>query len=335
VTEPERRRRPAEERRAPAETSKKAVLAAIVANLAIAAMKFTAAAMSGSSAMVSEGIHSVVDTGNGLLLWLGMRRSLRAPDETHPFGHGKELYFWTLVVAMLVFAGGGGMSIYEGITHLSHPHPLERAGWSYLVIAGSALFEGLSWTVSWRQFARERGARGVWETVEVSKDPTTFAVLFEDSAALLGLAVAFAGLWLGHTLRSPVPDALASVVIGLILMATAFLLARATMRLLVGQSADRETVRSIRTLAAEDPKVEGVGRVLTVHFGPDDVVAQIELYFPRQLPAEEVARAIDRLQERLRRHHPALKHIFIEAESTAPLGLDPRSPALPARRLPP
>jgi cation diffusion facilitator family transporter len=285
-------------------------------------MKFVAAALSGSAAMLSEGIHSLVDTGDGVLLWIGVRRSRRAPDELHPFGHGKELYFWTLVVAILIFAGGGGMSVYEGITHLMRRGLIEHAGWSYAVIGGSALFEGLSWTVSWRQFRRERGRRGVWETIGASKDPTTFAVLFEDSAALLGLVVAFGGIWLGRALRSAWPDAMASILIGVILMSAAVLLARATLRLLIGQSADRETVRSIRAVAAEEPAVEQVGRVLTVHYGPEDVVAQIELYFRRDLPAEEVARAIDRLQERLRRRHPTLKHVFVEAQSLAALGHD-------------
>jgi cation diffusion facilitator family transporter len=304
----------------PGETSRKAVLAAIAANVAIAIMKFAAAAISGSSAMLSEGIHSLVDTGDGLLLWIGMRRARRGADEMHPFGHGKEIYFWTLVVAILVFAVGGGMSIYTGIAHALHPHPIENVAWSYAVIGGSTLFEGISWLIGWRQFGRERDGRGFWETIHTSKDPTTFAVVFEDSAALLGLVAAFGGIWLGRALHDPLPDAIASMVIGVLLMVAAVLLARATLRLLVGQSTDRETVRSIRALAADDPAVEQVGRVLTVHFGPEDVVAQIELYFARDLGAEEVARAIDRLQDRLRASHAMLKHVFIEAESLAALG---------------
>ena len=300
------------------------MLVAIAANTAIAVLKFVVAVVSGSAAMVSEGIHSLVDTGDGVLLWVGMRRSERAPDETHPFGHGKELYFWTLVVAMMVFAGGGGLSIYEGISHIVRPRMISNVGWTYAVIAGSALFEGISWTVSWRQFRRERGRRGVWETIDTSKDPSTFAVLFEDSAALLGLVVAFVGVWLGHTLHNPLPDALASIVIGFILMTAAVLLARATLRLLVGQSTDRATVREIRALLVQDPAVEQVGRVLTVHYGPDDVVAEIELYFRRDLPAEQLAHAIDRLQEQLRQRFTLLKHVFIEAQSLDKRPLRPR-----------
>jgi cation diffusion facilitator family transporter len=305
------------------EESRTAVIAAIVANLAIAAMKFVAAAVSGSSAMLSEGIHSLVDTGDGVLLWMGMRRSRRPADAQHPFGHGKELYFWVLVVAVLVFAVGGGMSAYEGIIHLVHPHPSHHGGWIYLVLGAAFLFEGISWLFAWRGFKRERGHRGFWETVSTSKDPSTFAILFEDSAALAGIVAAFLGVWLSSRLGSTIPDAVASIVIGGILMVTASLLARATLRLLIGESADPQTVAMIRRLAAEDPAVERVGRVLTVHFGPDNVLAQIELFFARHLGAEEVARSIDRIQRQLKQAEPTLTHVFIEAESLAALGRGP------------
>jgi cation diffusion facilitator family transporter len=299
------------------EGSRRAVVFAIAANVAIAVLKFVAAAVTGSAAMLAEGIHSVVDTGDGALLYVGIARARLPPDEQHPFGHGKEVYFWTLVVAVLVFAVGGGMSMYEGITHLVHGQPLARVGWSYAVLAGSALFEGTSWAVAWRQFARERRGRGVWRALETSKDPTTFSVLLEDSAALIGLLAAFVGVSLGHAFHSSVPDALASLVIGAVLMATAIVLARATLRLLVGESADRELLDGIRQLVCADPAVERVGRVLAVHFGPDDVVAQLQLFFGPSLTAEEVARAIDRLQRELRQRFPMLKSISVEAESFA------------------
>jgi cation diffusion facilitator family transporter len=302
------------------EESRIAILAAIAANLAIAAIKFVAAALSGSSAMLSEGIHSLVDTGDGVLLWLGVRRSRRPPDERHPFGHGKELYFWNLVVAVLVFAVGGGMSAYEGILHLINPHPANPGAWVYLVLGVAFVFEGTSWLFAWRSFQREREGRGVWETIGSSKDPTSFAILFEDSAALAGILTAFLGIWLSHRLRSPIPDALASIVIGAILMTTASLLARATRRLLIGESADPAIVAEIRRVAGEDPAVERVGQVWTVHFGPENVLAQIELFFAGRLSAEEVARAIDRLQRRIKQTNPALSHVFIEAESQAALG---------------
>jgi cation diffusion facilitator family transporter len=302
------------------EESRIAILAAIVANLAIAAVKFVAAAVSGSSAMISEGIHSLVDTGDGVLLWLGVRRSRRPPDERHPFGHGKELYFWNLVVAVLVFAVGGGMSAYEGIIHLVHPHRANPGDWIYLVLAAAFVFEGISWLFAWRSFQRERGRRGVWETIAASKDPTSFAILFEDSAALAGIVAAFAGIWLSRRLASPIPDAVASIVIGAILMTTASLLARATLRLLIGESADPKIVDEIRRVAADDPAVERVGKVWTVHFGPETVLAQIELFFARHLAGEDVARSIDRLQRRIKQTNPALTHVFIEAESLAALG---------------
>src|ERR1051325_1312598 len=226
-----------------------AILAAIFANLAIAAVKFFAAALSGSSAMISEGIHSLVDTGDGVLLWLGVRRSQRPPDDQHPFGHGKELYFWNLVVAVLVFAVGGGMSAYEGILHLLNPHQAHHTVVTYVVLGAAFVFEGTSWLFAWRSFRHEREGRGVWETIETSKDPSSFAILFEDSAALIGIVVAFAGVWSSQHWGSPIPDALASMVIGALLMATASLLARATLRLLIGESAAPETIERIRRLA--------------------------------------------------------------------------------------
>ena len=291
-----------------------AVIAAIVANLAIAAMKFVAAALSGSSAMVSEGIHSLVDTGDGVLLWVGLERSRRPADELHPFGHGKELYFWTLVVAVLVFAVGGGMSIYEGVLHLIHPRPRSAALWTYAVLGGAFVFEATSWTFAWRAFQKSRHRRGVWETISDSKDPSSFAILFEDTAALLGLVIAFAGVWLSERLHSTVPDSVASIFIGVVLMVTATLLVQATLRLLVGQSADPSLIRDIRALAGEDPVVRRVGNVRTVHFGPDSVLAQIELSFAQRLDAEQVATAIDHIQRRLKGKHPELEHVFIEAE---------------------
>ena len=188
-------------------SSKKAVVAAIAGNLAIAVTKFVAAAFTGSSAMISEGIHSVVDTGNGVLLLYGMRRAARLPDENHAFGHGKELYFWSFVVAIIIFAGGGGMSIYEGVLHMRHPRPLENPALNYVVLAVAAVFEAISFTVAWREFRQTRGGRGMWAAIHASKDPSLFTVVFEDSAALAGLAVAFLGVFLGHLLHAPLSTA--------------------------------------------------------------------------------------------------------------------------------
>jgi cation diffusion facilitator family transporter len=203
-----------------------AALAALAGNLAIACVKFVAAGVTGSSAMIAEGIHSLVDTGNGALILVGLHRSRRGPDPRHPFGHGKELYFWTVVVAVMVFAVGGGMSAYEGILHLIHPRTVENVRWNYLVLGAAALIEGASWAVAARQFSRVLDGRGVWAAIRASKDPSLVAILFEDSAALLGLLVAAAGLFLGSHLDNPYFDGAASVAIGLILMTVGVLLAR-------------------------------------------------------------------------------------------------------------
>jgi cation diffusion facilitator family transporter len=294
--------------------TRSAVFAAIAANVGIAALKFTVAALSGSSAMISEAIHSLVDTGDGILLWLGLRRSQRPPDELHPYGHGNELYFWTLIVAVMVFAVGGGMSVYEGILHLIHPRVAKHDLWAYGVLGGSLAFEGSSWAFAWRAFQKERRGRAIWETIAVSKDPSSFALLFEDSAAIAGLIVAFLGVWTSAHFRTPFPDGIASIVIGVILMTSATLLARATLRLVVGQSADPNLVRAIRDRVAKDDTVERVGRIVTVHFGPETVVAQIEIMFAPTISADATARAISRIDGELKKDHPQLKHISIEAQ---------------------
>jgi cation diffusion facilitator family transporter len=212
--------------------SRKAIYAAIGANLAIAATKFTAAAFTGSSAMISEGIHSLVDTGNGGLLLLGIERSQQPADATHPFGYGKELYFWTLIVAIMIFAVGGGISAYEGLLHILNPRPIENPLWNYVVLGLAIVFEGLSFFVAFRAFQAAKGEEAFWRAIHTSKDPTTFTVLFEDAAALLGLIVALAGIYLAHEFDNPYFDGGASIVIGTILAAVAVLLAYETKGLL-------------------------------------------------------------------------------------------------------
>lgn len=299
-------------------TSPRAVYAAIAGNLAIAVSKFVAAAFTGSSAMLAEGVHSLVDTGNGGLILLGIRKSRRPPDETHPFGHGKELYFWTLIVAILIFAVGGGASIFEGIQHLRHPEPVENPAWAYGVLGAGMLFEGWAWSVAYRQFRGEKGRLPLWRAVHVSKDPTVFTVLFEDSAALLGLAVALVAIYLGQVTGNPYYDGGASVVIGLILMGVAVLLAYESKGLLVGEGVDAPTLASIREIAESDPAVVRVVRPLTMHFGPQEVLLTLELEFRRGQSAGEVAAAIERVDLATRQAHPRIKHIFIEAQSLRP-----------------
>ena len=298
-------------------SSKKAVVAAILGNVAIAATKFVAAAVTGSSAMLSEGIHSLVDTGNGWLLLHGMRRSRRPADATHPFGHGKEVYFWSLIVAVLVFGVGGGMSFYEGITHLHHPEPMRRISWNYVVLGLSMLFESLSWSVAVKEFRAGQAGKGFWEAVRTSKDPTTLTVVFEDSAALVGLVLAFLGVLLGDVLHDPRFDGAASIAIGVLLSIVAFFLAFQSKRLLIGESADRATLASIRDVLAAEPAVDEVVDLLTMHFGPHDVLLTLEIEFGRGLSAAEVEAAVERLEERITARHPEVKRIYIEAQSIA------------------
>jgi cation diffusion facilitator family transporter len=304
----------------PENESKTVVVAAIAANAAIAVTKFVAAAISGSSAMVAEGIHSLVDTGDGILIWNGIRRSQRGPDPQHPFGHGQELYFWVVVVAVLVFAVGGGMSAYEGITHLLHPQPIADAFWNYVVLAVAALFEGGSWLVARRRFQHERRGRGFIETIETSKDPTSYAILLEDSAALAGILVAAGGVGLSHALDSPIPDGVASLLIAALLMAVAWLLASAARRLVTGVSADPALVDAIRRSAEADPAVAGVAKIVTVHFGPDSILANLAVHFRDDLTVEDLPRAIDRVQQRVRETEASVRHVFVDAEPLARAG---------------
>jgi cation diffusion facilitator family transporter len=301
--------------------TKLTVLAAMGGNFAIAVMKFVAAAFTGSSAMLSEGIHSMVDTGNAGLLLLGMRLSKRPSDKLHPFGHGKELYFWSLVVAIMIFGVGGGVSAYEGILHLLHPAPLEDPAWAYWVLALAALFEGIVLWIALRQFfATKPPGQNIWRTIRTAKDPTVFTVLLEDTAALLGLLTAFLGVWLGHHFANPYFDGAASVVIGLILGAIAAILAWESKGLLIGESADARVVNSIQRLVESDPAVQHARPPLTMHQGPDHVLVNLDIRFAEGLSAADIEAAIVRLEQAVRQAHPEVKQIFIEAASLAPGG---------------
>lgn len=300
-----------------ASESRTAILAAIAGNLAIGVTKFIAASFTGSAAMLSEAIHSVVDTGNGGLMLLGRHRSRKPPDFDHPFGHGRELYFWTLIVAVLVFAVGGGMSVYEGVTHVRHPATQESAAWSYSVLALAAVFEGTSWFFGWKAFNAERGRRGVFEAIHVSKDPTSFSVLLEDSAALVGLLFAFLGIFLGRRLGVPQLDGVASAVIGLLLCAVAVVMAYESKGLLVGEGLDRESLKELRALIESDRDVESVQHLYTMYQGAHEVLLTIELHFRDTLSAVEVRRAVLRLKENIRAKQPDIARVYFGAESFA------------------
>lgn len=300
-----------------AKESKTTIFAALGANLAIAVSKFVAAAFTGSSAMLSEGIHSIVDTGNQGLLLLGLRQSRRPADAAHPFGYGKELYFWTLIVAILIFAVGGGMSFYEGIAHLRHPRPITDPTWNYAVLGAAMLFEGFSWAVALRELLETRGDKSIWEAVHSSKDPTLFTVLLEDSAALLGLIVALVGIYLGQRLDNPYLDGSASIVIGVILAVVAIFLAYESKGLLIGEGADPVVQAAIRSLVASDGDVEEALPPLTMHFGPHEIMLALNVRFRADLSANAVATAVDRLEARIREAHPDIRRIFVEAKAVS------------------
>ena len=296
-------------------SAKKTIYAAMAANFAIAIIKFIAASITGSSAMLSEGIHSVVDTGNELLLLLGIRLSKKPADDSHPFGYGQELYFWTLIVALFIFAIGGGMSIYEGINHVRHPEPLTDPFWNYVVLGLAVIFEGYSWNVALQEFLASKNEESFWTSIRASKDPTIFTILFEDTAALIGLLVAFIGVFSGHLLGNVYLDGIASIIIGIILCGVALLLAAESKGLLIGEGANAETVASIRIITSKDPAVAEVVKVLTLHFGPQEILLNLEIEFKEDLETGELAIAVERLETSIRKQHAEVKNIFIEAKS--------------------
>ena len=300
-----------------AHSSKFAIYGAIGANVAIAISKFVAAFFTGSSAMLSEGIHSLVDSGNGLLILYGVKQSEKPADARHPFGRSKELYFWALIVAVLVFAVGGGMSFYEGIAHLQHPAPITDPTWNYWVLGLSMLFEGISCFLAFQAFNRDRGSASFTTTLARSKDPSVFAILIEDLAALLGLAIALAGVFFGHLLSNPYLDGAASIAIGLLLMAVATFLIYKTKGLLVGEGVDDETLAELNRIALAQPGVCQVRAPLTMYLGPRDVVLALDVEFDDQLKSDGMEKAVDGLQDAIRAKYPEFQRIFIEAKHLA------------------
>jgi cation diffusion facilitator family transporter len=292
--------------------SRVAVYGAIAANVAIAITKFAVAGITGSSAMLSEAIHSVVDTGNDILLLVGMARSQLPPTSEHPFGHGKELYFWSLIVGVLIFGVGGGISFYEGVLHVLHGQAMSNPFWSYVVLAAAALFEGASLVIGWRQFARERGDTPFWPALRTSKDPTTFTVVAEDSAALGGLAIAALGVFLSHELDMPALDGVASMLIGLLLASVAILLIRESRGLLVGEGIKPETARAIQELLKAEAGVTEVGPVLSMYIGPEEALVAVEVRFAPDTPTADAAEAVRRAQDAIRERYPKLKRIYID-----------------------
>jgi cation diffusion facilitator family transporter len=296
-------------------TSKTVIYSALAGNTAIAVTKFTAAAFTGSAAMLSEAVHSVVDTGNQLLLLLGLKRAARPATARHPFGHGLQLYFYTFVVAVLIFGVGAVVSILHGVEKVRHPTPIAHAWVNYLVLGLSIVFEGAVWIVALRAFNAERAGRGWISAIRSSKDPTIFTVLFEDTAALVGLVVALLGVWLSQALGAPVIDGIASILIGVILAVTAAFLAIESLSLLTGEAASHDTRVGINTIARAEPGVVGLNQARTMHFGPNEVFVALSLDFDDALPAGEVERIVTRIESKIKRAHPDVSMVFVEAQS--------------------
>ncbi len=296
------------------------VVVAISVNLAIAAAKAVVAAITGSAAMTAEAIHSFVDTANEGILLFGIRRSRREPNEQHPFGYGRELYFWTLLVAVLIFGVGGGVTILEGVDRLVHPHDLEDALWTYVVLGVAFALESYSFVVSYRAVMRDSHGRSVLATIHASKDPTTFTVLVEDSAALVGLTIAFVGTVLGHVLQNRYIDGIASIAIGLVLASVSIFLASESRALLVGESAEPKTIDAIRSLVTQDDAVVGVERAIAMQLAPHTIVLFLDVHFHDDLSLEAVIAAIQRIEATMRKHHADVATIFIEPTLPASRG---------------
>jgi cation diffusion facilitator family transporter len=299
-------------------------LTAVAAGGALTVTKFVAGAFSGSAAMLAEGVHSFVDTCNSLMLYVGLRRADRPADESHPFGYGLEVYFWTLIVALLMLSLGGVATVAEGVYRMIHPKQLTHLTWNYVVLGAAAVLDGWSWSVALRTFLARKGDNGLWQALEQSKDPTVLAVLFEDSASLLGLLCAFLGITLGHWLDVPQLDGAASVIIGLLLGAVAVGMVYQSRTLILGESANREVQDSIRSLVGQDEAVEEVIDLLTMHFGPKDILLNLKLRFRAGLRTEELGECVDRLERAVRQRHPNVRRIFIEP---GPLRRDHAEPA--------
>jgi cation diffusion facilitator family transporter len=293
------------------------VWAALLGNLLVAITKLVAALLSGSSAMLSEAFHSIVDTGNEALLLHGMRRSRRAPDVEHPYGYGRELYFWSFIVALLIFALGAGVSFYEGIAHIMAPVQIKDPLVNYIVLGISFVFEGATFWIALTEFNKVRGTLGYFEAVTRSKDPPSFLVLFEDSAALIGIVIAFVGTLAADKLAMPVLDGVASIGIGILLAVTAMYLARESKGLLIGEGARGHTMRSIRKIAAEQPGVEQVNDLVTVHLAPDQVVAALSLEFKDPLTTPEIENAVAAIESRICKLHPEVVSIFVKPQSSS------------------
>ena len=293
----------------------KTVYAALAGNLLIAATKFIAAGLTGSSAMLSEAAHSLVDTVNEVLLLYGLQRASLPADRAHPLGHGRELYFWSFIVAVLIFGLGAGVSFYEGITHIMRPEPIGNFALTYAVLGLSFLFEGGSWWVGIKEFSHRKGRLTYFDAARQTKDPALLAVVFEDSAALLGLVVAFVGIAASQYWGIAEFDGAASVGIGAILSVAAIFLARQTKALLLGESASGKLESAILQIAGGDPAVDRANGVLTVHLSPDQIVVALSAQFQENRTARDIEDAVERVEARIKAEHPEVTTLFVKPQA--------------------
>ncbi|MEO8600033.1 MAG: cation diffusion facilitator family transporter [bacterium] len=297
--------------------SRVVVYGAMAGNTAIAVTKFIVAGITGSSSMLSEAIHSTVDTGNNVLLLVGMQRSKRKGDADHPFGYGREIYFWSLIVAVLIFGLGGGMSIYEGMQHIRHPEPMTDPKWNYIVLAAAAVFEGASFGIAVHAVYKTKGKEPFWKALHDSKDPSTFTVVAEDGAALAGLALAAIGIFASHYFEMPVLDGAASIAIGLLLVAVAVVLIWESRGLLIGEGMDQDTARAVRDMVEQDAAVIKSGLPLTMYLGPEEVLMTLDVEFENDMPAEQVFESVRRIESAIRTRFKRVKRIYIESNPQA------------------
>jgi len=299
-------------------SDKKVIYAALIGNSAIAVMKFIAAFFSGSAAMLAEGFHSTADSGNQIMLLIGQARSTKPPDDKHPFGYGKEIYFWAFVVAVSIFFVGAALSIYEGVHKIMHPEPVKSLFLPLTVLVASMLFEAYSWWVAFSEARKVKEGKGFSSFMDMairSKNPTVMVVLFEDTAAMIGLIVAAVGISVAYVAQMPIFDAMASIMIGLVLLVLALFVARETKELLIGESATKKDRETIREVISHIPEIRECGSLLTMHLGPNDILVNIEVEFVDDLSTDEVEKAVDRIESRIKQAVPEVTKIYIEAQA--------------------
>lgn len=291
-----------------------AVYSALAADILIAATKFIAGGYTNSSSMISEGIHSLVDTSNQLLLLYGLKRSKKPADRQRPFGYGKELYFWSFIVSILIFGLGGGLSVYQGITHILHPEPLGDPFWNYIVLGFSFVFDGISFIIALKEFNKVRGDLSFWESFIRSKDPASFLVLFEDGAAVLGLIIVFVLMLLSHSLNMPVLDGVASLLVGLLLIFVSLILARESRSLLMGEGIAPQTQQKIKILVENDEAVLKVSTILSTYQSPEEVILMILVQFKHDLDTDAITSSIDRIRNRIKEQFTLVEFVLIQPQ---------------------